>query len=80
MGACHPGSGIDALATLRNENFRPHPALKALLEWLAERAAAQADRAAARMALTLYAQWAAAHTEQVRQMQLFIDEADEVPA
>jgi hypothetical protein len=75
VGACHAGSGIDALQTLRNENFRPHPALKALLEWFAERAADAGTRAAARTALALYAQWAEAHKEQVRQLQLFIDEA-----
>lgn len=79
VGACHPGSGIDALATLRNENFRPHPALKPLLEWFAERAGDSAARAGARMALTLYAQWAEANKEQVRQMQLFLADA-EVPA
>ena len=36
-GACFDGSGINAAETLKNENFRPRPALKALLEWHSRR-------------------------------------------
>jgi len=34
IGACVDGSGIHALDTLKNENLKPHVALKPLLEWL----------------------------------------------
>ena len=34
IGACVDGSGINASDTLKNENFKPHVALKPLLEWL----------------------------------------------
>ena len=75
LGACHDGSGINAADTLRNDNFRPHPALKPLLEWFAERGADAAARQAARRALTIYAQWAELNKAQVKQMHLFLDEA-----
>ena len=32
IGACFEGSGINASDTLNNPNFRPHPALGALLD------------------------------------------------
>ncbi len=41
IGACYDGRGINASDTLNNENFRPHPALKSLLEWHAKRGASQ---------------------------------------
>ena len=75
LGACFDGSGIAAADTLKNDNFRPHPALKALLEWFAERGADAAVKQAARRALALYGQWAEANKPQVQQMQMFLDEA-----
>ena len=39
IGACFDGSGINASDTLKNENFKPHVALKPLLEWLSQRGA-----------------------------------------
>src|SRR5690606_30306625 len=33
IGACFENSGINATETLNNDDFRPHPALGALLEW-----------------------------------------------
>jgi len=75
LGACFEGSGIAAADTLKNENFRPHPALKALLEWFAERGADATIRQAARRALAIYGLWAEANKPQVQQMQMFLDEA-----
>ena len=43
IGACFDGSGINASDTLKNENFKPHAALKSLLEWLASNGADPAD-------------------------------------
>ena len=53
IGASTDGSGINVRETLRNDNFRSHPALGALLEWHARCAAAQETRTAAARALTI---------------------------
>jgi putative DNA methylase len=47
IGACFDGSGINAADTLKNENFKPHVALKPLLEWLHTHGPDQAARNAA---------------------------------
>ena len=75
IGACFDGSGINAADTLKNENFKPHAALKALLEWLSRRGATPQTRNAASRALSIYNNWAASHQQQVQQMALFFDEA-----
>ena len=73
-GACYDGSGINASDTLKNENFKPHPALKGLLEWLSKRGQSQQMRNAASRALTIYNNWAASHKAEVRQMSLFLED------
>ena len=75
IGACFDGSGINAADTLKNENFKPHAALKALLEWLGRRGATQQTRNGASRALTIHNSWAASHKEQAQQMLLFYEEA-----
>jgi putative DNA methylase len=75
IGACFDGSGINAADTLKNDHFKPHAALKALLEWLGRRGATPQTRNAASRALSIYNHWAAAHQQQVEQMALFFDEA-----
>ena len=75
IGACFDGSGINAADTLKNENFKPHPALKGLLEWSSKRGGGASTRNAASRALTIYNTWADSHQQQVRQMALFFDEA-----
>ena len=74
IGACYDGSGINAADTLRNDNFRPHPALKGLLDWLSRHAATQTARHAASRALTIYNQWADNNKEAVQQMSLFLED------
>lgn len=76
IGACFDSSGINAADTLKNENFKPHAALKALLEWLSKRGANTQTRNAAARALSIYKSWAAANQDQVRQMSFFFDGAD----
>lgn len=71
IGACHDGSGINAADTLKNENFKPHPALKSLLEWLSKHGATQAKRNASSRAVTIYNNWASSHRDAVAQMSLF---------
>src|SRR5439155_13833527 len=71
IGACFDGSGINASETLKNENFKPHPALGALLEWHARRTGTQDVRNAAARALAIFQVWERAHPEQVTQLSLF---------
>ena len=74
IGACFEGSGINATDTLSNDNFKPHPALGALLEWLATRGATTEIRNAASRAQTILRSWRAKHEKQVQQMSLFFDD------
>lgn len=74
VGACFDGSGINASDTLKNENFKPHPALKGLLEWLGRRGATQQVRNAASRAQTIYNNWAESHKAEVAQLSLFQEE------
>lgn len=73
IGACYDGSGINAAETLKNENFRPHPALKSLLEWHSLRCAKQDVRNAASRALSIYQTWESTHQEQIKQLSFFED-------
>jgi putative DNA methylase len=75
IGACFDGSGINAADTLKNDNFKPHAALKALLEWLGRRGVQPATRNAASRALSIYNNWADSHQQQVQQMALFFEES-----
>lgn len=74
MGACYDGSGINAAETLKNENFKPHAALKSLLEWMSKRGQTQQMRNAASRALSIYNNWAASNKEQVRQLSFFLED------
>ena len=74
IGACYDGSGINASDTLKNDNFKPHPALKSLLEWLSKRGSGQPMRNAASRALSIYNSWAQSNSDVVRQLSLFQDE------
>jgi hypothetical protein len=71
MGACFDGSGINAADTLKNDNFKPHVALKPLLEWLQKRGADQPTRNAASRAVSIYNAWAATQTAKPQQGSLF---------
>ncbi|WPB86480.1 DUF1156 domain-containing protein [Sediminicoccus rosea] len=57
IGACHTGSGLDANDTLRNLNFKPHPALRPLLEWFERRGHSQTVRDAAKLAKMRFEAW-----------------------
>jgi putative DNA methylase len=71
IGACFDGSGINAADTLKNENFKPHVALKPLLEWLHRHGPDQASRNAASRAVSIYNAWAATQTAMPQQTALF---------
>ena len=71
IGSCFDGSGISASDTLKNENFKPHIALKPLLEWLQTNGSDQPNRNAATRALTIYNSWAASQAVKPHQGSLF---------
>lgn len=72
IGACNDGVGINVSEQLRNENFRPHPALKPLLEWFGRNAADATTRQAAIRASTIYNAWADSNPVIVsRQLEMF---------
>ena len=76
IGACFDGSGINASDTMKNENFKPHVALKPLLEWLHRNGADQATRNAASRALSIYNTWQASQAPQPAQGSLFDDDGE----
>lgn len=76
IGACFDNSGINASDTLKNENFKPHVALKPLLEWLHRNGPDQATRNAASRATTIYNTWAASLGPQPSQGTLFDDDGE----
>ena len=76
IGACVDGSGINASDTLKNENFKAHPALKGLLEWFAKAGPTPPVRTASARALALYNSWAASQTRRHDQMASLFDEVD----
>jgi DNA-directed RNA polymerase subunit RPC12/RpoP len=71
IGACFDGSGINASDTLKNENFKPHPALASLLDWHSRRAESTEVRNAAARARSIYDSWERSHQDQVKQLALF---------
>lgn len=71
IGSCYDASGINASDTLKNENFKPHVALKPLLEWLQRNGPDQASRNAASRAVTIYNSWAASQATKPQQGSLF---------
>ncbi|MDY0012934.1 MAG: hypothetical protein RBS40_08605 [Rhodocyclaceae bacterium] len=71
IGACFDGSGINASDTLKNENFKPHVALKPLLEWLHRNGPDQTSRNAASRAVSIYNAWAATQAIKPTQGSLF---------
>lgn len=74
IGACHDGSGINVQTTLKNESFKPHPALKSLLEWFEKRGATQPIRNAASTALSIYKTIAVVRKQQQATLPIFFDE------
>ena len=71
VGACYEGSGINASETLNNENFKPHPALEAILTWFKTHGADSPVRNAATIAAKLYRTWESKNQTKVQQLSLF---------
>jgi hypothetical protein len=76
IGACVDGSGINASDTLKNENFKPHVALKPLLEWLQKNGPDQTTRNAASRAVTIFTTWQANQAPKPQQASLFDDDGE----
>jgi hypothetical protein len=74
VGACFEGSGINASDTLRNGNFKPHVALKNLLEYLSRQFADSSARNAASRAHTILKTWVDSNRPRKGQMDLFGDD------
>jgi putative DNA methylase len=74
IGACHDASGINAADTIKNENFKPHPALGNLIDWHAKNGATQTIRNAAARAQHIYQEWERRNPDQVKQMSFFDSE------
>ncbi|MBK8636966.1 MAG: DUF1156 domain-containing protein [Chromatiaceae bacterium] len=76
VGAFHPESGVSAKRLL-TDDFRPHPALGDLLDWMLRHHPDPAAKSAAISARTRYLSWAAEHRTLVqRQLSLFGLEED----
>lgn len=76
IGACFEGSGINVNDTLSNPNFRPHPALGAILSWLRTHGADTPTRNAAAVANQLYRAWESKNQATVKQLELFEELGD----
>lgn len=76
IGACFDGSGISAPDTLNNDNFKPHVALRSLLEWLHRNGPDQATRNAASLAVHIYRNWQASLAPLPVQGSLFDDDEE----
>ena len=74
IGACFKDSGINAADTLRNENFKPHPSLGALLRWHIQHGVSENIRHAATVADSIYKTWEKQNPEEVKQLSLFAEE------
>jgi putative DNA methylase len=77
VGACFEGSGVNASDTLNNANFKPHPALGALLTWFKTHGADSQTRNAAIMATQLYRTWEAKNQPKVEAMLPFMLDEEE---
>ncbi len=76
IGACVDGSGINASDTLTNDNFKPHIALKPLLEWLQKNGSDQTTRNAASRAVAIFSTWQANQEPKPQQVSLFDDDGE----
>ena len=76
IGACVDDSGINALDTLKNGNFKPHVALKPLLEWMQKNGPDQTTRDAASRSLSIFAVWKASQAPKLLQAALFDDDGE----
>ena len=75
VGACYPDSGFNVKKML-DDDFRPHPALSDLLNWLMSHGGSSEIHQAAMTARQLYNNWSASH-QQVIQKQFALFDLEE---
>ena len=72
IGSCIDGSGINTLETLRNDNFKAHPSLAALLDWFSRRGDTPEIKNAATRAASILRSWLGTQqAKSVKQLSLF---------
>jgi adenine-specific DNA methylase len=77
IGACFEGSGINAMDTLKNENFKAHVALSPLLEWFVKHGPDSDTKNAAVIAVSIFKMWSvklSKDSAKSRQLKLFEDD------
>lgn len=73
IGACLDGSGLNAQDTLNNDQFKPHRALKAVLEWYGQQSPLAPVRQAAGRALVLLRASQARYEAKKTQLELLFE-------
>lgn len=74
IGACTDGSGINALETIKNVNFKPQPALEQILVWFTNRGATKKIKEAAKRGSSIYLNWASQNKREAEQLSLYQEE------
>ena len=74
IGACYENSGINATDALERGQFRPHPALGALLDWFGSRGETSETRIAAVRARRILDGWKSKRQRGNRQLSFFDEE------
>ena len=77
IGACYPESGINTKKIL-DDDFKPHPALGQLLDWLSNNGADSPMRQASMTARQLYTRWEADHQAVVQEQIALFGMEDEL--
>lgn len=77
VGACYPNSGIRVQDTLDSPNFKPHPAIVGILDWLTRHGGDSEIKNAAKLAKQLYERWMAANEPKVTVQRTLFDELED---
>lgn len=71
IGSCFEGSGINVSNTIKNANFKPHPALENLLSWFERRGSSDLIITAAKRGQKILQSWTRANKVQYEQLSLY---------
>lgn len=77
IGACFDQSEINASETLKNDNFKAHPALAPLLEWFTRKGQTSEIRLAAIRAHKIFRSWQQQNPEETKQLSIFLEQDGE---
>lgn len=73
VGASYPGSGINVKKEMNDNDFKPHPALGELFNWLGMHGPTNEFRNASHTARQLFNSWSANHREVIQQQLSLFD-------